>query len=250
MDRFSQLEFGEASPQKRSTGEPIRDENYFSDLALKCWLAGDWELALRNYSRVLEKNNTVFEAWTGQVCMLIELGEYREAGIWADKALQFYPENPELLALKAVACARDGLMEKAIAYSDNSITKDNLTARVWLARAEVMLERKSPVADNCISKAISLAGSSGPTIKLEAARLLRKRGQYSPAIVYLNDVVKIFPQSALAWYELGCCQAELGRPEAKASIEQCLKLQPHWEDAKKMLNKCQRGRFWSRLFGR
>jgi len=240
MDRFSQLEFGEASPEKKASGEPVRDEKYFIDLALKYWLAGDWELALRNYSRALEKNNTVFEAWAGQVRMLIELGEYREAGIWTDKALQFFPENPELLALKAVACARDGMIAKAIAYSDNSVTKDNLTARVWLARAEVMLERKSSVSDNCISKAVSLAGNSSPAVKLEAARLLRRRGQYAAAIGYLNDVVKIFPQAALAWFELGCCQAELGRPEAKASLEQSLKLQPHWEFAQKKLHKCKR----------
>jgi tetratricopeptide (TPR) repeat protein len=251
MDRFSQLEFDEKTPErKRSQGEPIRDADYFHKEALKYWLAGDFELALRNYSRVLEQNSTVFNAWVGQALMLIELGEYKEAAVWADKALELFPEHPELLAVKAVACCRDTKLEKAIAYSDNSISKDNITSRVWLARAEVLLNRKSPVADNCISKAISVAGNFAPVIKLEAARLLRKKGNYSAAIGHLDDVVKVFPKSALAWYELGCCQAKLGLSQAKATLEQSLKLRPDWGRAKTALAKCDKGRFFSKLFKR
>jgi len=251
MDRFSQLEFGEASPErKRSQGEPIRDADYFHREALKYWLAGDFELALRNYSRVLEKNSTVFDAWVGQVLMLIELGEYHEAAVWADKALELFPEHPELLAVKAVACYRDAKLEKAVAYSDNSISKDNITSRVWLARAEVLLNRRGQVADNCISKAVSIAGNIAPIIKLEAAHLLQKKGSYSAAIDYLNEVVKIFPKSALAWYELGCCQAKLGRSEARATFEQSLKLRPDWDRAKIALRKFNKRGFFSRLFKR
>ena len=199
MDRFSQLEFGEVSPErKRPQGEPVRDAGYFYKEALKYWLAGDFELALRNYSRALEKNSTLFDAWVGQVLMLIELGEYHEAIIWADKALELFPEHPELLAVKAVACCRDSVMEKAIAYSDNSISKENITSLVWLARAEVLLNRKSSIAENCINKAISIAGNMAPVVKLEAARLLRKKGGYSAAIGHLNEVVRVFPKSALA----------------------------------------------------
>lgn len=251
MDRFSQLEFDEQKPgRKRSQGEPIRDADYFHKQALKYWLAGDFELALRNYSRVLEQNNTFFDAWIGQVLMLIELGEYKESLVWADKALELFPEHPELLAVKAMACCRDAKLEKAIAYSDNSIGKDNITPRVWLARAEVMLNRKSPVADNCVSKAVSIAGNMAPVIKLEAARLLRRKGSYSAAIGHLNDVVKVFPKSALAWYELGCCQAKLGLPQAKATLEQSLKLRPGWKEAETALGRCGGWGFFGRLFRR
>jgi tetratricopeptide (TPR) repeat protein len=252
MDRFSQLEFGEVSPERKPTlsGEQIRDADYFYKEALKYWLAGDFEPALRNYSKVLEKDSTFFDAWVGQVLMLIELGEYPEALIWADKALELFPEHPELLALKSIANARDAKMEKAIAYSDNSISKDNITPRVWLARAEVFLNRRGPIADNCISKAISIAGSNAPVIKLEGARLLRKKGSYSTAIGYLNEVVKVLPTSALAWYNLGCCQAELGRSEAVATLEQSLKLRPDWDRPKEALRRFRRRGFFRKLFGR
>ncbi|MHC4060314.1 MAG: tetratricopeptide repeat protein [Planctomycetota bacterium] len=251
MKRFSRLEFGDKAHSQEGKGPhgaAIRDEQYFYKEALRCWLSGDSELALRNYSRSLEHNSAFYDAWVGQVLMLIELGEYREAVVWADKALELFPEHPELLAVKAVACSRDSRFEKALAYSDNSISKDNITSRVWLARAEVLLNRKSPVADNCISKAVSIAGNAAPIIKLEAARLLRKKRGYSAAIEYLNDVVKIFPKSALVWYELGCCQAELGRSEARATLEQSLRLRPNWDRAQRVLRKsCKKG-FLSRLF--
>lgn len=251
MDRFSRLEFGEVSSErKRSSGEPIRDAEYFYKEALRYWLSGDFELALRNYSRALEKNSTFFDAWVGQVLMLIELGEYHEAVVWADKALELFPEHPELFAVKAVACSRDAKMEKAIAYSDNSITKENITSRVWLSRAEVLLDRKSPIAENCISKAVSIAGKMAPIIKLDAARLLRRKGNYSAAIGHLNDVVQTFPKSALAWYELGCCQSKLGLSQAKATLKQSLIFRPDWTEAKLELAKCSRCGFFSRIFRR
>jgi len=251
MDRFSQLEFGdEKTPQGRQSRDvPARDAEYYRREATKYWLAADYEVALRNYSRVLEQNRTSFEGWSGQVLMLIELGEYREASVWADKALELFPEHPELLALKALACARDARMEQAVAYSDNSVGKDNLTPRVWLTRAEIFLHRKGPIAEGCINKAISCAGDLAPIVKLEAGRLLSRKHNYTIALQYLRDAAQNLPRSPVAWYELGCCQARLGLPEAVHSLEQCLSLRPDWSEAQKMRRKVENKGFFRRLLG-
>ncbi len=253
MKRFSRLEFGDKGDEgtrDARSGEQIRDADYFHEQAVRYWLAGDFELALRNYSRSLEQSSTFYPGWFGQILMLIELGEYKEATVWADKAMEMFPEHPELLAAKAAACARDGRMDKALAYSDNSISKDNITPAVWLARAEVMLNRRGNIAANCISKAVSMAGEDGPIVKLRAGRLLNRRGDYPGALQYLHRVVDEFPKSALAWYELGCCQAKLGRMEAVVSLEQALKLRPNWTPAEEMLRKFKSRGFFSRLLGR
>jgi len=253
MDRFSQLEFGgdEKTPQRdKAPGEPVRDAEHYCQEALKYWLAADYELALRNYSRVLEQNHTRFEGWAGQVLMLIELGEYREAGVWADKALELFPEHPELLALKALACARDAKMDQAVAYSDNSVGKENLTPRVWLSRAEIFLDRKGPIAEGCLNKAIGCAGKLAPIIKLEAGRLLCRQRNYVLALQYLKEAVQVLSRSPLAWYELGCCQARLGLAEAVHSLEQCLHLRPGWKEARDMLRKVEKRGFFGRLFGK
>jgi tetratricopeptide (TPR) repeat protein len=254
MDRFSQLELGggdESAPQKKkSPAMAARDAEYYCREATKYWLAADYEMALRHYSRMLEQSNTTFEGWAGQVLMLIELGEYREAGVWADKALGLFPEHPELLSLKALACARDAKMDQALAYSDNAVGKDNLTPRVWLTRAEILLERKGSIAEGCINKALACAGKQEPMVRLEAGRLLRRKRDYALAIQYLRQALQDLPRAPLAWYELACCQARLGLPEAAQSMAQCLNLRPDWEEAREMLRKLEHRGFFRRLLGK
>ena len=252
MRRFGRLEFDDKKGPGRQNaqGEEVRDEQYFHDQAMRFWLAGDFEPALRNYSRALEKNNAFFPAWLGQVLMLIELGEYQEAGMWSDKAMELFPEHPELLAAKAVACARDGKIQKALAYSDNSVAQDNITSRVWLARAEVLTSRQSRVAESCISKAVSIAGNNSPVVRLEAGRLLNKKGSYSAAQQYLRIAVDDLPKSALAWYELGYCQARLGRSEAKVTLQQSFDLNPAWDVPRRELRRLGKMGFIGRLFRR
>jgi tetratricopeptide (TPR) repeat protein len=251
MDRFSQLEFGDIKPeQPRQPGEAERGPDYFVKEALRYWLAGDYEVALRNYSRVLEQDSARFEGWSGQIHMLIELGEYREADMWADKAMELFPDHPELLAYKAVANQRDARYEQAVAYSDNSVGRDPTTPRVWLARAEVFLKRKDAVVDGCLGKAVHLAKADRPIVKLEAARLLRQKKNYVAAIGHLNDAMPSLTKAPMLWLELGLCQAALGQGQASASLEQALRLRPHWPEAQAALNRRAGPGFWGRLFGK
>ena len=249
MDRFSQLEFGNVEPEKpRDPGEPIRDAHYFLQEAVRYWLAGDFEIALRNYSRTLEQNSTFFPAWSGQIYMLIEMDENKEADLWADKAMDLFPEHPDLLALKAIAKRRDRKLSQAIAYSDNAIGKENLTPRVWLARAEVFLDRQEAIVDGCISKAITLATEDKPIVKLEAGRLLRRKRSYPRAMGFLNEALQTLPKSALAWYELGCCQNQMGLSQATHSLQEALRLHPHWRQARDALQRHDNRGFFRRLF--
>ena len=252
MKRFKSLEFGDSykPDDKQDKGEQIRNETYFCEKALMYWLGGDYELALRNYSRALEKNNGYFEAWSGQIMMLIELKEFPEAIVWSDKALESFPEHPELFALKAIAFNRDAKPDKAIAFSDNSVSQENITPRVWLARAEVLLKRKGNIAENCLSKAISIAGNNIDVVRFEAGRLLSKHGKYSAGLHYLDHSIRAFPKSALAWFELGCCQAALGFTEAKVSLEESLNIRPGWECSEEMFRKVKNRGFFRRLFSR
>lgn len=251
MRRFEHLEFDDASnsPIPTAKGEMVRDTAYFFQKATQSYLHGDYELALRNYSRSLEASSTFFEGWAGQIRMLIELGEFPEALVWADKAMESFPEHPDLLASKAVACLRDAKYDKAKAYSDNSISKDNTGPRVWLARAEVLLQSRSRIAEDCLSKALSVSGDQADYVHLEIGRLLRHYRRYSSAIEHLQEAVRLFPKSALAWYELGYCQAKLGFNQAETSIEQCLHLHPRWDAALVLSRQAKTGLF-RKLFGR
>ena len=137
MRRFSRLEFDDQKgPKSKHThGEEIRDEHYFYDQAMRFWLAGEFELALRNYSRALEKNNAFFLAWLGQVLMLIELGEYHEATIWSDKAMELFPEH-ELIHKSRTPYARFPCQnlhaERCHIFEDRGTTERHLQANYAL----------------------------------------------------------------------------------------------------------------------
>src|SRR4051794_126086 len=109
MSRFNNLEFGNQPEQRLPLQQPEAkgEAHYFSEAKL-AFEEARFEMALRLYSKVLEFNHNNPAAWTGQVRMLIELGEFREARLWADKALERFPREPELLAAKGVALGRSG----------------------------------------------------------------------------------------------------------------------------------------------
>src|SRR5438046_6221308 len=115
MSRFGNLEFGnESEEQSQKPAGLVKDDGYYMAEARSAFENGDFEAALRLYSKVLEFNPHNAAAWTSQVQMLIELGEFKEAKLWADKALERFPREPELLAAKGVALARSGDLQGAL----------------------------------------------------------------------------------------------------------------------------------------
>src|SRR6266481_5895300 len=130
MSRFVNLEFGGESEDAQKQGL-VKDEAYYSAEARLAFESGDFESALRLYSKVLEFNPQNSVAWTGQVRMLIELDEHHEAKVWADKALERFPHEPELLAAKAVALARGGDLQEALAFSDAAIEERGDSPYIW-----------------------------------------------------------------------------------------------------------------------
>lgn len=95
MSRFVNLEFGDESDAQLHGEQraPSKDEAYYMSGARSAFENGNFESALRHFSKVLEFNPQNAAAWTGQVRMLIELGEFREAKLWADKALERFPRG-------------------------------------------------------------------------------------------------------------------------------------------------------------
>src|SRR3989449_4519158 len=167
MSRFNNLEFGEEFEEQLQSQRPsgsqqrvVKDEGYYMAEAQNAFENGQFEETLRLYAKVLEFNPRNAAAWTGQVRMLIELDEFAEAKKWADKALERFPDEPELLAAKAVALARLGDFEAAIAYSDASIGERGETPYVWLARGDVQMAREEKRAGYCFEKAFTLAPRS------------------------------------------------------------------------------------------
>jgi tetratricopeptide (TPR) repeat protein len=233
MSRFGNLELGGESEDRwqQEQKPPAKDEAYYFGEAKSAFENGNFEQALRNYSKVLEYNPENAAAWTAQVRMLIELGEFREAKLWADKALERFPQFPELLAAKAVALGRVGDLQGALAFSDASIEERGDTPYVWLARGDVMLARKEPRADYCFEKALLLSPKNWFTAWL-AARIRFYYEQFVLALKLLQQAVEWNTGSFILWLELGRCQRALGLIGlAENSFAQAQQLNPHCQEA-------------------
>jgi len=248
VSRFVNLELGgDSEDRSRRQGAPVKDEEHYSAEALAAFQNGNFESALRLYSKVLEFNPLNPEAWTGQVRMLIELGEFREAQLWADKALEKFSHEPELLAAKAVALARGGDLQGALTLSDTSIEERGGTPYVWLARGDVLLARKEPRAEYCLEKALNLSPQDW-FIGWLAARIRCYYEQFALALKLLQQALEWNPGHFLLWLELGRCQQALGLEGLAAhAYAQARQLNPQCQQAIEAQRDVPRAGFGQRM---
>ncbi len=242
MSRFGNLEFEGESRTTRSETRAEHDGSHWIAEAENAFARAEFESALRFFARVLEYDPDRVAAWTGQVRALIELGEYREAKIWADKALERFPSAPELLAAKAVALGRLGDLDTALAFSDASLEERGDTPYVWLARGDVLLARREKRADFCFERACSLAAGHWLVAWL-AARIRYYYGQFAAALKLAQTAAEQDAARFVNWLLVGDCQRALGLPEsARRSWQQAIQLEPSSIEASRRLVKLdQRG---------
>ena len=251
MSRFSNLEFGNPSERQQPQAQAplVKGEAYYFSEAQSAMSNGEFETALRLYSKVLEFNPQNATAWAGQVRMLIELGEFREARLWADKALERFPHEVELLAAKAVALARDGDLQGALAFSDAAIEEHGDTPYVWLARGDVLLAREEARADFCFEKALLLAGGDWLLAWL-AARIRIYYEQFALGLKLLQQAIELNAAHFLLWLELGQCQQALGLiGPARHSFTQAQQLNPQCRNAGLALARLAHAGLAARLRG-
>lgn len=230
MSRFGNLEFGDESARDEAhleRPERTNDERLHLEAAEAAFANGEFEKALRRYSKVLEFNPRLPAPWTGQVRMLLELGEFKEAKLWADKALEHFPEEPELLAAKAVALARTGDLQGALLFSDASLAERGDSPYIWLARGDVLLARKEPRANYCFEKAAELAPRDW-FMNWLAARVHMFHEQFVLAVKLLEQALEWNTSHFVLWLELGRCQQALGLMNpARISYLQAKQLEPN-----------------------
>jgi tetratricopeptide (TPR) repeat protein len=250
MSRFSNLEFGNDADGKADHSKPLlKDEVYYLAEARTSFESANFEQGLRLYSKVLEFSPQNSGAWSGQVRMLIELGQYREATLWADKALERFANDPELLAAKAVALGRNGQLQEALAFSDAAIHERGDTPYVWLARGDVMLARQESRADYCFDKAVTLAPGDW-FIAWLAARIRYFYAQFAAALKLVQQALELNASHFVLWLELGNCQQALGLVgPARTSFAQAKQLNPQSQQVTQALTRASHAGIFERARG-
>jgi tetratricopeptide (TPR) repeat protein len=252
VSRFGNLEFGD-SPRSdaQAQGEArIKDEVFYLNEAVALFERGHFEQALRAYAKALEQNPKSAVAWTGQVRMLIELGEYKEAKLWAEKALALFPREGELLAAKAVALARGGDAKGALAFSDASMEVEAGTPYIWLARGDVLMARKEKRAEYCFEKALLIARDHWLWPWL-ASRIHLFHQKSAQALKFAQQALALDAARAIIWQQLGRCELALGlESKAQQSFERARELDRDCPDLERLTLEIGKDGFFTRLFKR
>lgn len=248
MSRFSNLEFGgEGESEKRA--HVVKDEHFYLSEADSAFARGQFEKALRDYAKVLEFNPANPDAWSGQVRMLIELGEFREARLWADKALEQFPRDAHVLAAKAVTLARTGDRQGALAFSDAAIGENGDAPYVWLARGDVLMAREEKRAEYCFAKAFALAPGDW-LLQWLAARIHHFYEHFATALRHAKKALELDASQAAAWLQLALSQQSLGLAgAARNSLTQALELDPDCREAVTAMREIRKIGFLKRLSG-
>ena len=207
MSRFEWLEITPPNDMdmdiSTDTTEKLRDDRYYLDAGQQAHMQGKFDLALRYYSRALSINPRLEIAWRWQVVALIDLMEFQEAAMWADKAMEIFPQHPHLLAAKAMAVVRMGRGEEAMTLSDAGL-RGSREWWVWLARGDVLLMLAQPAALYCLHKAIEY-GQRDPWVLLRVGMSALTAERPGMALEYLKKVRDRDPHNAFVWYLMGRC---------------------------------------------
>ena len=255
--RFSNLELegpsAELEPEQNRFIKKDRDEQHFFALGQSRELAGDFEAALRHYSAALGEDPLLLEGWLGQLRMLLVMGELPEAKMWADKALERFPDQPRLLAAKAVALCRMGSRKEARGLCDAALKASGEDPFVWLCRGEIICGESTSAARRCFDRVFALAADN-VSLHIDVGALYLEHKLYADAISTLQNACMRAPRAARAFYVLGCAQREKGMPtHARASFDTALGLEPQLESYRRAAADVDRspggllGGFWRRM---
>jgi len=242
--RFSHLEFDntEDNPPRHEgkvfqTGSSQPSAELFLRQAHEdaCW--GEHERALRLYTKCLQEDRGTIAAWVGQVQMLVQLDECREARMWADKALELFRNNGELLAAKAQACVRLKDNSAAYACSDASMQASGSSAFRWQVRGEALLANGEKTYDACFKRAVTEPKSSWFD-RVLIAYVFLFYNKAAAALESAKEALDLEPASGYAWYTLGICHESLGSHSAAiSSMKRCLDLKQDYRPALDAINR-------------
>lgn len=238
--RFSNLEFDDESrARQRETPQARVEERDKPDLLSRAHeehRSGQFESALRLYTRCLQQDRKLVPAWVGQVQMLVALGEHHEARIWSDKALELFRNNGELLAAKAQACVRLNDLPTAYRCSDASLQMPGSSPWRWEVRGELLVAHGKKQFETCFQTALTEPAADWFD-RVIIARMLVFHHRVAAAVHYLQQALELEPVHAPTWLELGQCQAALGlMAAARSSYDRCLELRPDYAAARQERN--------------
>ncbi len=247
MSRFEHV--GSRGLRQAESAAPLQPFRQSMQRALRAHRHGRFEAALRWYGAALQEDRARPEAWLGQVRALLDMAQPGEALVWLEQAERIIGQTPESLSLQAIAAARCGDLEEAMAFSDVAMRQGRDSPLPWLARAEVVYHRgQRKVARIDLRKAYERAPD--PSTARRCGEVALEREDLSAAFEWLEGARAAAPTCPLAAYRMGLYWAKAGhRARAIEALEAALDLESELRGARLALEHLRRGRGRGRWLG-
>lgn len=231
MGRFSKLETGVGEgpgdgpqdgpfglrPRVRprdnaATGDtPDYDQGYYLAQGDELFFSGEYQKAMRAYSRAMEVDQTAVAPWTGQVLSLIKMKQHREAAMWAMRGVEIFPESGDLVSLQGYTLALTGSHQRAIACSDFAMgLPGGGSPFAWLFRGQILAQADSPNATFCFDKVKELRPKNDWRLPALAGGFLLEKKKWALALEFLQMAVEAQPKNAFLWTQLALANEKLG----------------------------------------
>jgi tetratricopeptide (TPR) repeat protein len=275
MGRFSKLETGTTSqPQsEQSESQEARprfsrkrdeqavpatdyDQGHYVSEAEKFYFAGEYQKALRQYSRAMQVDQSAVEPWIGQVLCLIELKQYREAMMWALRGLELFPEEPRLISVQGLAYALNGTIKRGLACSDYAISRPGASSGfTWAVRGHILSLADNSNATFCFDKAMEVRPKDDWRTPMRIGLLLVQEKKWSRAAEFLQSAVEANPRNGYLWKKLGLAKERMGLAQpALEAYEAALHLNSDDREAEASIQRLTTtglsARLWRRFFNR
>ncbi len=201
------------SPIRRSDGSHAAEVSGETERDADAWLRkaddhrrrGLYENSLRYYSRALEFDKSLLPGWVGQVQMLVMLGEYPEAELWAKKSLELFKSHGDLMAGRAQALARIGDRSVALELADAALRQEGHSAYRWMVRGELLATTRDEIDRHCFDKAVQ--ADRDWLVPLEIALIYLHYEQPSKALSRARQAVENGTRSVLRLVRAGTMRA-------------------------------------------
>lgn len=194
--------------------EPAYDAPGLMARGDEAFFTGEVKEAVRWYSRAMESDSRCLEAWVAHVQILILTDQINEAKVWVGRALSIFANAPALLALRAVVHAKTGMVRQAMATSDMILDQKAEDVTAWMARGHVLLIADNKNSGFCFDQAMRLSLDREWKVPFIIGLIHESERQWARAIAFYEKALERRSTLPYAWYRMGECQRELGRPDA------------------------------------
>jgi len=237
-----------APPPAAAAEPPPADYPSFIERADAHFYRGEFDKALRFYSRALQLESAHQYPWIGQVSCLLEMKQLNEADLWTQRGLELFPEDPALLSLRALVTARRGMIKRALGLSDYALTR-GADLFCWIARGEILLRSSSENANFCFEKAMEAAGPEDWKTPFRIGLICYHCASWAMALEYFQKSAARNAANFWLWYLLGQCLDRLSfRREAIDALEHSITLNPGYPPARDALRNLTRRSLLARFF--